>query len=124
MMLSIINSQRDGERTLIFGEIGKLVNSHLALQLCSRSPARVSGLARTHKRTTVRTCFVRPGLRCSHWCYVANAISWGALGPQMFGPKGVYHMVPISLAIGLVLPFPFWIAVSIPPLSCLDRHCR
>lgn len=30
----------------------------------------------------------------------------------MFGPKGTYHMIPISLAIGVLLPFPFWIAVS------------
>lgn len=41
----------------------------------------------------------------------ANAISWGALGPQMFGPGAIYHMVPISLAIGVVLPLPFWVAV-------------
>ncbi|EKM55312.1 uncharacterized protein PHACADRAFT_255841 [Phanerochaete carnosa HHB-10118-sp] len=42
--------------------------------------------------------------------YNSNAISWGALAPQMFGPKGVYHMVPISLAIGVFLPLPFWFA--------------
>ena len=41
----------------------------------------------------------------------ANAIAWGALAPQMFGPKSTYRMVPISLAIGLVLPLPFWVAV-------------
>lgn len=40
----------------------------------------------------------------------SNAISWGALGPQMFGREGTYFMVPISLAIGLVLPLPFWLA--------------
>ncbi|THG99979.1 hypothetical protein EW026_g2478 [Hermanssonia centrifuga] len=45
----------------------------------------------------------------------ANAISWGALGPEMFGPKGIYHMVPISLAIGVFLPFPFYIAHRIWP---------
>lgn len=45
----------------------------------------------------------------------ANAISWGALGPQMFGPGSIYHMVPISLAIGVVLPLPFWVAVRPPP---------
>ena len=43
---------------------------------------------------------------------VANAISWGALGPQMFGTGATYHMVPISLAIGVFLPFPFYIMVS------------
>ena len=30
----------------------------------------------------------------------------------MFGPHGTYRMVPISLAVGLVLPLPFWVAVS------------
>ncbi|KZW00642.1 OPT superfamily oligopeptide transporter [Exidia glandulosa HHB12029] len=40
----------------------------------------------------------------------SNAISWGALGPQMFGKGGTYVMVPIALAIGLVLPIPFWLA--------------
>ncbi|EJD55165.1 OPT superfamily oligopeptide transporter [Auricularia subglabra TFB-10046 SS5] len=40
----------------------------------------------------------------------SNAISWGALGPQMFGRGGTYTMVPIALAIGLVLPIPFWLA--------------
>lgn len=39
-----------------------------------------------------------------------SAISWGALGPQMFGSGGTYVMVPIGLAIGLVLPIPFWLA--------------
>ncbi|KIP12330.1 hypothetical protein PHLGIDRAFT_62013 [Phlebiopsis gigantea 11061_1 CR5-6] len=47
--------------------------------------------------------------------YNSNAISWGALGPQMFGPHAIYHMVPVSLAIGLVLPFPFYIAHRIWP---------
>ena len=41
-----------------------------------------------------------------------NGISWGALGPQMFGIHGVYHMVPICLAIGVFLPLPFIAAVS------------
>ncbi|KAH9931204.1 OPT oligopeptide transporter [Amylocystis lapponica] len=47
--------------------------------------------------------------------YNSNAISWGALGPQMFGAHAIYHMVPISLAIGLVLPLPFYIAYRIWP---------
>ncbi|TFK46550.1 OPT oligopeptide transporter [Heliocybe sulcata] len=40
--------------------------------------------------------------------YNSNAISWGALGPQMFGSGGTYFMVPVALAIGLVGPLPFW----------------
>ncbi|KAF7799543.1 hypothetical protein EIP86_010780 [Pleurotus ostreatoroseus] len=47
--------------------------------------------------------------------YNSNAISWGALGPQMFGPHALYRMVPISLAIGVVLPLPFWVAHKIWP---------
>ncbi|KAJ3488990.1 hypothetical protein NLI96_g2467 [Meripilus lineatus] len=42
--------------------------------------------------------------------YNSNAISWGALAPQMFGPGSTYKMVPISLAIGVILPFPFYFA--------------
>ena len=41
----------------------------------------------------------------------ANAIAWGALAPQMFGPGSTYRMVPISLAIGVFLPLPFYFAV-------------
>ncbi|KAK7694019.1 hypothetical protein QCA50_003595 [Cerrena zonata] len=41
--------------------------------------------------------------------YNSNAISWGALGPQMFGAGSTYQMVPISLAIGVFLPLPFYI---------------
>ncbi|KAI0669078.1 OPT oligopeptide transporter [Trametes maxima] len=39
--------------------------------------------------------------------YNSNAISWGGLGPEMFGINGVYHMVPICLAIGVFCPLPF-----------------
>ncbi|KAI0333608.1 OPT oligopeptide transporter [Cubamyces sp. BRFM 1775] len=39
--------------------------------------------------------------------YNSNAISWGGLAPEMFGPHAVYHMVPICLAIGVFLPLPF-----------------
>jgi len=41
--------------------------------------------------------------------YNSNAISWGALGPQMFGAGGTYVSIPLSLAVGLVLPIPFWL---------------
>ncbi|KAI0822753.1 OPT oligopeptide transporter [Trametes gibbosa] len=47
--------------------------------------------------------------------YNSNAISWGGLAPQMFGAKSVYHMVPISLAIGVFLPLPFIAAWYIWP---------
>ncbi|KAI0028507.1 OPT superfamily oligopeptide transporter [Vararia minispora EC-137] len=41
--------------------------------------------------------------------YNSNAISWGALGPQMFGRGGEYVMIPVALAIGIFLPIPFWL---------------
>ena len=47
--------------------------------------------------------------------YNANAIAWGALGQQMFGAHAEYRMVPIALAIGVFLPFPFWVAHKIWP---------
>lgn len=34
----------------------------------------------------------------------SNAISWGALGREMFSPGKTYYMVPVSLAIGAVFP--------------------
>ncbi|KAH9945802.1 OPT oligopeptide transporter [Epithele typhae] len=50
-----------------------------------------------------------------------NGISWGGLGPQMFGINGVYHMVPISLAIGVFLPLPFIAAWYIWPKSGFEN---
>lgn len=41
--------------------------------------------------------------------YNSNAISWGALGLQMFGAGGTYVMIPVALAIGVFLPIPFWL---------------
>ena len=50
-----------------------------------------------------------------------NGISWGGLGPQMFGAHGVYYMVPICLAIGLVLPLPFMAAWYIWPKAGFEN---
>ncbi|KAI0351216.1 OPT oligopeptide transporter [Trametes cingulata] len=47
--------------------------------------------------------------------YNSNAISWGALGPEMFGINGVYHMVPLCLVIGLFTPLPFILAYKLWP---------
>ncbi|KAI0071556.1 OPT oligopeptide transporter [Panus rudis PR-1116 ss-1] len=47
--------------------------------------------------------------------YNSNAISWGALAPEMFGPHSTYRMVPLSLAIGVVLPLPFYFAHRLWP---------
>ncbi|KAI0345292.1 OPT oligopeptide transporter [Trametopsis cervina] len=53
--------------------------------------------------------------------YNSNAISWGALAPQMFGPGAPYHMVPVSLAIGVVLPLPFYLAYRIWPKAGFEN---
>ena len=50
-----------------------------------------------------------------------NGISWGGLGPEMFGAHGVYHMVPICLAIGVVLPLPFIAAWYIWPKAGFEN---
>jgi len=41
--------------------------------------------------------------------YNAQAVAWGGVGKQIFSAGGTYVMVPIGLAIGLVLPLPFWL---------------
>ncbi|KAF8579002.1 OPT superfamily oligopeptide transporter [Ramaria rubella] len=41
--------------------------------------------------------------------YNSNAVSWGALGPKMFGAGGTYVAIPLALAVGVVLPIPFWL---------------
>jgi len=53
--------------------------------------------------------------------YNSNAISWGALGPQMFGSHGTYKIVPISLAIGAVLPLPFYLVHRLYPRLGIDN---
>lgn len=41
--------------------------------------------------------------------YNANAILWGALGKEIYGPKGPYFIVPIGIVIGLILPVIPWL---------------
>lgn len=92
MMLSIIESNRDG----MYSALGIFFSP---LTLCSLlALLSISG-------TRLWSGQNAQG-------YNSNAISWGALGPQMFGPGATYRMVPISLAIGVVLPLPFVLAVS------------
>ncbi|KAI0736648.1 OPT oligopeptide transporter [Fomitopsis betulina] len=40
--------------------------------------------------------------------YNANAVLWGALGKEIYGPKGPYFIVPLGIVIGLVLPILPW----------------
>ncbi|KAI0915239.1 hypothetical protein AcW1_007093 [Taiwanofungus camphoratus] len=41
--------------------------------------------------------------------YNANAILWGALGKEIYGPHGPYFIVPLCIVIGLVLPVLPWL---------------
>jgi hypothetical protein len=36
--------------------------------------------------------------------YNANAVLWGALGKEIYGPSGPYFIVPMGIVIGLFLP--------------------
>ncbi|KAH9936802.1 OPT oligopeptide transporter [Epithele typhae] len=50
-----------------------------------------------------------------------NGISWGGLGPEMFGIHGVYHMVPLCLAIGVFCPLPLIAAWYIWPKAGFEN---
>jgi len=39
----------------------------------------------------------------------ANAVLWGALGKEIYGPHGPYFIVPIGIVIGLALPVIPWV---------------
>ena len=106
-MLSIIENNRTGMSRYL--QTRYLSHGHV-IQLCSPSPVRVYGLVKTRRVTTVRPFTRRSPLSN---LLPAAAIAWGALGPEMFGPHGTYHIVPIALAIGLFLPLPFYIAVRL-----------
>ncbi|KAL6306111.1 OPT oligopeptide transporter [Sparassis latifolia] len=41
--------------------------------------------------------------------YNANAILWGALGKEIYGPHGPYFIVPLGIVIGLALPIIPWL---------------
>ncbi|KZT64582.1 peptide transporter MTD1 [Daedalea quercina L-15889] len=41
--------------------------------------------------------------------YNANAILWGALGKEIYGPGGPYFIVPLGIVIGLGLPIIPWL---------------
>nr|AUB29454.1 oligopeptide transporter [Flammulina velutipes]QED11046.1 oligopeptide transporter 2 [Flammulina velutipes] len=51
----------------------------------------------------------------------SNAISWGALGSQLYSPSGRYAIVPFSILIGLAVPIPFWIAHKFYPKINADK---
>jgi uncharacterized oligopeptide transporter (OPT) family protein len=41
--------------------------------------------------------------------YNANAVLWGALGKEIYGPSGPYFIVPLGIVIGLGLPVIPWV---------------
>jgi uncharacterized oligopeptide transporter (OPT) family protein len=41
--------------------------------------------------------------------YNANAVLWGALGKEIYGPGGPYFIVPMGIIIGLGLPIIPWL---------------
>lgn len=41
--------------------------------------------------------------------YNANAVLWGALGKEIYGPGGPYFIVPLGIVIGLALPVIPWL---------------
>ncbi|CCM06550.1 uncharacterized protein FIBRA_08825 [Fibroporia radiculosa] len=41
--------------------------------------------------------------------YNALAVMWGAMGPEIFGPKGTYFIVPLGCVIGLGVPIIPWL---------------
>ncbi|KAJ7177481.1 OPT oligopeptide transporter protein-domain-containing protein [Mycena crocata] len=40
----------------------------------------------------------------------SDAVSWGALGKDLYAPGSRYGIIPFSIIIGLIVPVPFWIA--------------
>jgi hypothetical protein len=41
--------------------------------------------------------------------YNANAVLWGALGKEIYGPTGPYFIVPMGIVIGLFMPIIPWV---------------
>ncbi|KAF9494717.1 OPT oligopeptide transporter [Pleurotus eryngii] len=51
----------------------------------------------------------------------SDAISWGALGAELYAPGGRYWMVPFAVLMGLAVPIPFWIAHEFFPKLNADK---
>jgi len=45
----------------------------------------------------------------------SDAVSWGALGKELYAPGGRYTIVPFSILIGLIVPVPFWLLHKYSP---------
>lgn len=53
--------------------------------------------------------------------YNSNAVSWGALAPEMYASGKTYWLVPAALGLGLLLPIPFFIVNKFRPQLKLHR---
>lgn len=53
--------------------------------------------------------------------YNTQGIAWGALAKYMFSADSTYKMVPISLAIGLFIPIPFYLLHRLRPNWGFDK---
>ncbi|SCZ97542.1 BZ3500_MvSof-1268-A1-R1_Chr4-3g07240 [Microbotryum saponariae] len=53
--------------------------------------------------------------------YNTQAVSWGALGKEMYGPHNKYFLIPLGLLIGLFVPVPFYLGHRFFPKLRLDR---
>ncbi|SCV68961.1 BQ2448_1981 [Microbotryum intermedium] len=51
----------------------------------------------------------------------AQAVTWGALGKEMYGPKSKYFIVPMSFVIGFFVPVPFYVGHRFFPKLHLNR---
>lgn len=53
--------------------------------------------------------------------YNSNAVTWGALAPEMYSAGKTYWLVPAALGIGLAIPIPFYIAHRFFPRLGLNK---
>ncbi|KDE06992.1 hypothetical protein MVLG_02728 [Microbotryum lychnidis-dioicae p1A1 Lamole] len=51
----------------------------------------------------------------------AQAVTWGALGKEMYGPKSKYYIVPMSFVIGFFVPVPLYLGHRLFPKLHLNR---
>ncbi|SCV68960.1 BQ2448_1980 [Microbotryum intermedium] len=51
----------------------------------------------------------------------AQAVTWGALGKEMYGRGNKYFIVPMALVIGMFVPIPLWVAHRYYPKFHLNR---
>ncbi|SCZ93431.1 BZ3500_MvSof-1268-A1-R1_Chr6-3g08656 [Microbotryum saponariae] len=53
--------------------------------------------------------------------YNTQAIAWGALGKEMYGPHNKYFIIPLGILLGLLVPLPFYIGHHFWPSFRLNQ---